>query len=139
MKISTFFITVSFILLFTNCHQTEYEYKDAIVDKASYNHWGRGYYKLKVFYSFKLKDKIYNGEDYPKDLYRPTGKWKRYDVGDTIIIKFPKGCPEQSSVYGTRKKIKRWNRYGEVKPKADSSGVIKIIPEEVIDNMKRTR
>ncbi len=139
MKISTFLISISFIQLFTNCHQKEYEYKDAIVYKASYNHSGRGYYKLKVFYSFKLKEKTYNGEDYPEDLYRPTGKWKRYDVGDTIIIKFPIGCPEQSSVYGTRKKIKRWNRSGDVKSKADSGGVIKIVPVEVIDKMKRTR
>jgi len=96
---------IFFLLLCVGCKK-EYEYTSADIYETKFVHWGRGYFKLKVFYEFEYNDSIYKGENKTYGLYKITGV-KRYREGDKIMIKYPKGKPNKSEV--TRYRFKKKN------------------------------
>jgi len=96
-----------FLLLCVGCEK-EYEYTSAYIYETKFVHWGGGYFKLKVFYEFEYNDSIYKGDYKTEGLYKGLYKikaWKRYEEGDKVMIKYPKGKPEKSEV--TRYKFKK--------------------------------
>ena len=97
-------IVVLLFLLSPSClrNYVEYEENVACVYETKFVHWGRGYFKLKVFYEFEYNDSVYKGDNLTKGLYQIYGR-KRYQEGDRIIIKYPKGMPNKSEV--TNRKI----------------------------------
>jgi len=91
-KKTVFFIV--FLLLSVSCKK-EYEYSTAHIYETKFVHWGQGYYKLKIFYEFEYNDSIYKGADKTAGLYRIYGR-KRYREGDSILVIYPKCCPNKS-------------------------------------------
>ena len=83
-----------------------YEYTSAYIYETKFVHWGRGYFRLRVFYEFEYNDSTYKRDNFTEGLYKITGR-KRYKEGDKVMIKFPKGKPEKSEV--TRYKFKKKN------------------------------
>lgn len=112
-------------IIFCSCIEKEYDFSNAIVHEAHYNHWGRGYYNLKLSYYFYIEDKLYKGEGNIEGLLRPTGNWKLCDVGDTIIIKYQKDNPQRNYFHSSKKRVKLWNKHGEYEIKNDS--VVRVI------------
>ena len=110
-QITNFKVTIFIFLFFllSNGCKKEYEYTSAYIYETKFVHWGKGYFKLKVFYEFEYNDSIYKGADKTEGLYKIYGR-KRYREGDKIMIKYPKGKPEKSEVtrYVFRKKTAKW-------------------------------
>jgi len=116
-------ILIQFSLLC--CTNKQFEYRNAIVYKAVYNHWGRGNFHLRIYYRFSINDKIYCGEGDYEGLLRPTGNWKPCEPGDTIIVKCQKDNPQKNYFHRIKKPIKLWNKNGEYQIKNDS--VMRVI------------
>ena len=102
-KIITFIVLLQ--LLLCSCNK-EYEYKTAYVYKTQFVHWGCGYYKLKIYYSFEYHDSIYNSDVKTPGTYEIYGR-KRFLEGDSVFIKVPVGKPEKSELanYKVKRKI----------------------------------
>ena len=94
MRIKKNICIIAFILLCTGCKR-EYEYSTAYIYETKFVHWGRGFYKLKIFYEFEYKDSIYRGDEKTHGLYQIFGR-KNYREGDSILVKYPKGKPNKS-------------------------------------------
>jgi hypothetical protein len=90
------------LLLSVGCKR-RYEENIARVSETKFVHWGRGYYKLRVFYEFEDNDSIYKRDNFTKGLYASIYVRKRYKEGDSVIIKYPKGKPNKSKL--TNRKI----------------------------------
>jgi len=91
-------IFVIFVLLLSAGCKKEYKYCTAYIYDAKFVHWGRGYYKLRVFYEFEYNDSIYKNDNNTKGLYQNNWTRKRYKEGDSILIQYPKGKPSKSEV-----------------------------------------
>lgn len=88
---------MSFILLQgCNDKSIEYQYTTAFVFKTEPIHWGRGFYKLLVYYEFHYNNKVY--QDKYKDNRLAHIYGMRFNEGDSVIIKFPKGNIEKSTI-----------------------------------------
>jgi hypothetical protein len=90
-------IFVIFVLLLSAGCKKKYEYSTAYIYDTKFVHWGRGYFKLRVFYEFEYNDSIYKNDNNTKGLYYPFSR-KRYREGDSILIQYPKGKPSKSEV-----------------------------------------
>lgn len=108
----------------------QFEYRNAIVNKAVYNHWGKGYYRLRIFYSFSINNKLYYGEGNYEGLIRPINNWKPCVPGDTIIVKYQKDNPKKNYFLKLKKKIKLWNTHGEYQINNDSGLLIIFLNNE---------
>lgn len=76
--------------------QKEYKYCMAYVYKSQPIHWGYGYYKLMVYYEFNYNGKEYKGEYKFNELAHIYSK--KYNEGDSVLIKFPKDDIMKSTV-----------------------------------------
>jgi hypothetical protein len=114
-----------FLFIFSSCTEKKVDFCNAIVHEAHYSHWGRGYYKLKVSYSFYVDNILYSGRGNAEGLMRPTGNWKPCEPGDTIIIKYKKNNPKYNNFHSTIKRVKLWNKHGEYNVMTDS--VVRVI------------
>ena len=85
---------IAFLLLSIGCKR-EYEYSMACIQETKFVHWGRGYYKLRIFYEFEYSDSTCKGDDFTPGLYKIYGR-KHYNEGDSVLVKFPKGKPNES-------------------------------------------
>lgn len=86
-----------FLLLSIAC-KIEYEENTASIYETKFVHFGKGYYKLRVFYEFEYNDSIYKGDDFTKGLYANVCVRNRYKEGDRVIVKYPQGKPHKSKV-----------------------------------------
>jgi len=93
-----------FLLLCVGCEK-EYEYTSAYIYETKFVHWGRGYFRLRVFYEFEYNDSIYKRDNFTEGLYENNYSRGKYQLGDKVMIKYPKGKPEKSEV--TRYKFKK--------------------------------
>jgi hypothetical protein len=96
IKLKKSIFVVVFLLLSIGCKR-EYEENIAYIYETKFVHYGRGYYKLRVFYRFEYNDSIYKGDNFTKGLYRNYSK-KRYKERDRIIIQYPKGKPAKNII-----------------------------------------
>lgn len=93
------YITIIFLFLIgVSCKEDlkEYEYCMAYVYKSQPIHWGFGYYKLVVYYKFNYNGKGYKGKyKYNKlsEIYS-----KKFNEGDSVLIKFPKDDITKSAI-----------------------------------------
>ena len=110
MKFRCFLTSVVIILILQLCLSSckrEYEYNTAYVYKTGMYHWGRGFFKLRIHYSFECNDSIYQGCVKTPGLYEyKSESLGRFKVGDTVFVKYPAGKPEKSELanYKVRRK-----------------------------------
>lgn len=97
MKRCLFLVTIMSFLFFncSNLDSKKYGYSIAHVDSTKRIHWGKGFYKLRVFYSFKI-DTINVESVYDHKLGRSYSA--RFAVGDSVFIKYDKDVPEKSEI-----------------------------------------
>jgi hypothetical protein len=66
------------------------------IDSTNLSHWGKGYYKTIIHYSFIYENKSYESSYKAKTLTRAYNYF--YSKGDSILISFPKSKPYDSKV-----------------------------------------
>ncbi len=88
------------LFLFVNCSNksVEYEYCKGCVYKSNRIHWGHGFYKLMVYYEFNYDNKKYEGKYKYNKLSRI--QFKKFEQGDSVLIKFPKNNITKSTIVG---------------------------------------
>lgn len=62
-----------------------YNYTTGHVDSTQHIHWGKGYYKLKVYYTFQRGDTVLNGIYVHKMEKAYTAK---YEQGDSVLVRY---------------------------------------------------
>ena len=98
---------VLFILLVCSCNSTPKEINNPIqqqclVDSTKRIHWGKGYYKLYVFYTVKVNDNKFPSYFIHK---LETSTSAAYHKGDSIIIKYNKLDPSESTIIAKKVKL----------------------------------
>lgn len=79
------------------CGPREYEYSTAYVYKTGCYHWGRGYFKQQAYYRFECDEEEIEGQFNHPRLGR-IYSIHFMDVGDSLIVKYPKGKPHKNEV-----------------------------------------
>lgn len=96
-SIKRYIILILFLQLFCSSCQKEYEYNTAYIYKTQFVHIGRGFYKLKIYYSFEYHDSIFTNYCNTPGLYEITAR-KRFREEDSVFVKYPVGKPEKSEL-----------------------------------------
>jgi hypothetical protein len=96
-------------LLLSVCCKKEYEYSTACIYETKFVHWGRGYYKLKIFYEFDYNDSTYKGDEETPGLYQIYGR-KKFREDDSVFIKYPKGKPNKNELANYKVKRVKTNK-----------------------------
>ncbi len=91
---------LTFILLTTvfGCSRATIDNPDYIiahVDSTRHIHWGRGFYKLKVYYSFQETEVTFTGVYEHKLEKAYTSK---YEPGDSVLVKFDSEKPDNNEL-----------------------------------------
>lgn len=105
------FPSIAFILalLFLSCNNTSserYVYTTAHVDSTKKIHWGKGFYKQRVFYCFYI-DTLKVNSVWDFKLGRSYSS--RFATGDSVYIRYELDDPKQSEIIKVvfkKKKIK---------------------------------
>ena len=89
---------LTFFTFICGCSRTTIDNPDYVVahvDSTRHIHWGRGYYKLRVYYSFPRKTSIFNGvyENKLERSYTAT-----YEAGDSVLVKFDSENPKYNEL-----------------------------------------
>lgn len=88
----TKYIIITIIIFFVGIgcskESKEYKYCMAYVYKSQPIHWGYGCYKLMIYYKFNYNGKKYKGTYKYNKLAHIYSK--KFNEGDSILIKFPK-------------------------------------------------
>lgn len=80
-------LTLFIISIFNCCNNDvgEYKYTTAFVDSTKHIHWGKGYYKLRVFYSFLINEtKVHGVYDHKLEMAYTS----KYEKGDSTLIRY---------------------------------------------------
>ena len=87
-----------YIFFFNSCVEKKESYVvvGTKIDSTNLNHWGKGFYKTIIHYSFTYENKSYKNSYKAKNLTRVYNSF--YSKGDAIIISFPKSKPYDSKV-----------------------------------------
>lgn len=88
------FFGISFILSCTNDDIDDPRYVLAHVDSTKHVHWGRGFYKLKVYCSFRLSDSLYTSEFFIDKLEKSFTS--TILEGDSVLIKYDNSNPRKT-------------------------------------------
>jgi hypothetical protein len=85
MKCSSLTIAViAMLLVVTSCADTKYDVKDAMVYRTQHRHWGRGFFKVEVFYRYAEGQDTLAGHSTADGLVSSYAS--QFNAGDSIRI-----------------------------------------------------
>lgn len=97
-KVAAIILSLFFLFSAQSCKKNpeDYQYCVARIYKTQPAHWGRGYYKLTIFYEFSYDGTLY------QQTYKDNRLAKiyavRFDEGDSVLIKFPREKIHKSTI-----------------------------------------
>ena len=92
------FITFLFLLLLISCDgkKQEKEIVKTKIDSLKVSHWGKGYFKNTLYFSFTYQEEKFQSSYKSNIMLRVGGSY--YKNSDLIIISFPKSNPKEAKV-----------------------------------------
>lgn len=94
------YIYLTFFIFFSCFNKFEEKENNIIIgtkiDYIELNHWGKGYYKTIIHYSFVYERKLYKNSNKIEGLTRAQNQF--FFKGDSLLIYFPKTNPNKSKV-----------------------------------------
>lgn len=96
--VNKYFALLPFVVILTGCGRKEIEtpsYTTGYVDSTKHIHWGKGFYKLRVYYSFSADGSVIS-DMYEHKLER--SYTSKYKAGDSVLVKYDKEDVENSRI-----------------------------------------
>lgn len=95
MKIVIYMISLLMLINCTDGSIKDTKYIVGVVDSTRRTHWGNGYFKVHVYYNFKINGKVVNGRTIDKFERSYTSS---YEKGDSILVLYNSSDPTKNKV-----------------------------------------